>query len=77
MQARQKKGTLRSLYLTDAQHVDFSSNDFLSLARSEPLRDAIIAELEGTRGQMLGVFVGVSALVLARTYVCLCLCLCV
>jgi 7-keto-8-aminopelargonate synthetase-like enzyme len=53
VRSRKVKGTIRSLYITDDQHVDFSSNDFLSLARSDDLRKQIAEELLNT-GQFLG-----------------------
>ncbi|KAH7068738.1 pyridoxal phosphate-dependent transferase [Paraphoma chrysanthemicola] len=43
---RQAKSTLRTLTLSQSSHVDFSSNDFLSLAGHPKLKAAFIAEVQ-------------------------------
>jgi 8-amino-7-oxononanoate synthase len=45
---RREKGTLRNLTLQQQHHVDFSSNDFLSLATSPQLKHRYLQELQNS-----------------------------
>lgn len=44
---RRDAQTLRRLVLPDRSHIDFSSNDFLSLSHDETLKSEYLAELQG------------------------------